>query len=846
MESATLPAQAAYLSPGSCLDCRLGIGEQPVCPRCGVPQCGPEADRLRALLGEAEVARVALRAVRAVPAAVVVPADAAWAGGSAAGAPQPWPAQPPTLPPLPPPRARHWPAFSTAAVLLGLGALCVLVAAAVFVSVSWSDLPLAAKAAILAGVTAGVGVLAATMLRRGLRGSAEALTVVTTVLVGMDALAAIASDLAGLGALSGRAAGWTVAALVVATGLGWAAAATRSLARRLAGVQLVAALGVVAMTFLVYGEAWAPGELVAYGLAAVLVAVASVAARSGLWTFAVAVCGYAALTVVAAFALSLGRVVEAGDLHALWVEGHAAGWVVGLILAGGAAAWPALPPRVRAGAAAVSVSAATLVVLRPLEGSSPNAVLGCLAAASAVLAVSSLLVAAPWRFGAAVAAVPPGIVAGGLMVPAVVSALARTVVPAAEPWSMAPTEVVDPSTHLSAPQAPWMVGLAAFAVLGAAFTLVWRRLPSAGPLALIATTASVLGVLGGDPLPLWAVVSTWAAAAAVIAGVGARTPRATMPPEVCWLLSAGTGLMAMAAALGSEPTTSVAAAVAAVALAAVAWAVRAREVAGVAVAAAALMAGLAVVAGLAWRGWTADAAAYGLVALSTAGLLGAQALGARRSLRLGLELGAAGLGAAAVAAAARFDLAWQLPVVLTLWAASLAAVSIRWADRRRLLIPAGVLFLVATWVRLAAEDVSLVEAYTLPAAIVLVAVGVARMRRVADASSLPALAPGLVLALVPSLVATAADPVSVRAVLLGAAALAVLLAGAWLRWVAPVLVGGAALAALAVVELAPYAAAVPRWVLLGAVGAGLLFLGVTWERRLRDVRAAVTAARSLR
>jgi hypothetical protein len=46
---------------------------------------------------------------------------------------------------------------------------------------------------------------------------------------------------------------------------------------------------------------------------------------------------------------------------------------------------------------------------------------------------------------------------------------------------------------------------------------------------------------------------------------------------------------------------------------------------------------------------------------------------------------------------------------------------------------------------------------------------------------------------------------------------------------------------LAVANLVPYIDAVPRWVLFGAVGAALLFLGITWERRLRDARTLVAA-----
>ena len=38
--------------------------------------------------------------------------------------------------------------------------------------------------------------------------------------------------------------------------------------------------------------------------------------------------------------------------------------------------------------------------------------------------------------------------------------------------------------------------------------------------------------------------------------------------------------------------------------------------------------------------------------------------------------------------------------------------------------------------------------------------------------------------------------------------------------------------------LAPYAAEVPQWALIGSAGTLLTVVGVTWERRLRDLRAA--------
>ncbi|WP_343900202.1 SCO7613 C-terminal domain-containing membrane protein, partial [Nocardioides aquaticus] len=181
----------------------------------------------------------------------------------------------------------------------------------------------------------------------------------------------------------------------------------------------------------------------------------------------------------------------------------------------------------------------------------------------------------------------------------------------------------------------------------------------------------------------------------------------------------------------------------------------------------------------------------------------------------------------------------SLALHLTLAGALLAASAAMHPSRRLLAWPGGLLLAAATWVRLADLGVSAPEAYTLPTALVLVAVGVVRLRRDADAPTRTTLLPGLVLATLPSLlVVLAEDPVSPRAAALGLGCLVLLLAGARLRWSAPVVVGGAAGAVLVAAELVPYAAVVPQWLLLAAAGAVLTAVGVTWEDRSADARRA--------
>jgi hypothetical protein len=90
------------------------------------------------------------------------------------------------------------------------------------------------------------------------------------------------------------------------------------------------------------------------------------------------------------------------------------------------------------------------------------------------------------------------------------------------------------------------------------------------------------------------------------------------------------------------------------------------------------------------------------------------------------------------------------------------------------------------------------------------------------------------------------DPYSLRALLLGVACLALALAGSALRWSAPLVVGAAVGGLLVLRELAPYAAQVPTWVSIGASGALLLAVGITWESRMNDARRASRYVGALR
>jgi hypothetical protein len=146
---------------------------------------------------------------------------------------------------------------------------------------------------------------------------------------------------------------------------------------------------------------------------------------------------------------------------------------------------------------------------------------------------------------------------------------------------------------------------------------------------------------------------------------------------------------------------------------------------------------------------------------------------------------------------------------------------------------------VATWCWLAAAHVTLVEAYTWPAAVVLVAVGgVLRHTRRLEVLAVSWLAygPGLLFALGPSTGLAIASGGAARLSCVTALGLLVIVAGARSRLQAPLLLGVASMLAVAVDVALPVLKGLPTWLLAGIAGAVLLWLGATAERRVAAAR----------
>lgn len=141
-----------------------------------------------------------------------------------------------------------------------------------------------------------------------------------------------------------------------------------------------------------------------------------------------------------------------------------------------------------------------------------------------------------------------------------------------------------------------------------------------------------------------------------------------------------------------------------------------------------------------------------------------------------------------------------------------------------------------TW--LATAEVDVVEAYTLPLAGLLAALGWVQWHRDRALPTTLTIAPALGVALIPSLVTAVHNGDAVRLAAVTGVALVALLGGLARMWRGPVTVGAVVLAVVAVTQGGPLIAYVPGWATMGLAGAILLGAGVAWERAVLAGRRA--------
>lgn len=799
-----------YADPSVCPGCRAPLSANPeACPACGLPLRGQSVAILFRTLQSVDQQVAAIRAsAEAAPAPTAYPAE-----------PLPRPHDPV---PDPSPRRTGVRGSSVPKILLTLGALCLLVAAAVFLAVAWSFLGVGGRTAVLVVLTLLTGGLGTWLGRRGLRIAAESLTLVALGLLTLDVLGAQNAGWLGDLSTSGSVCTLGVVLLLVSLLLVLPAAP----AHALVGPQVVGCLG-LGLAVAVANDLTDHHQVLAAGA---VVAFAGVAAAGRLRTLPVLAWVAGAGAAIWWIILALLGLADAGEhatVRGLWLEGHG----VGMLAASALLLLPIAFARTRpavvqaSGAAAASLLTLTLALPGLDDGGTRLALVSLTAVALWSLVV--LLGPARWalvpRVPLALSAVPLVGVVFGLLLDAGGNVLGDL----GDPFTRGADVALHPGTPLADPAVlvPAVVGLLlAAAVLAPSVRPLW---PAGGAVLAFAGIAT----LGLYPLPLAVVVAALALGGLLL--VGAALRRTDVLGTGAAVAGTVVVLLATATALPSAVLTTATTAVLVLLAAAVTtrgrfpWA----AYVGWPVVPAAL-------AGLLWSAAEVadvDQAFRGAPVLLVVGIL------AILQPRLEAEVAAAlsGLLAGSAAVAAAADESVSLALHLTLAGALVVASSLVNPSRRRLGWAGGLLLAGATWVRLADLGVHAPEAYTLPTAAALLLVGLDRLRRDPGSATLFALGPALTLATVPSLLwVLAGDVVTWRAALLGLGCLVLVLAGTVLRWNAPLVVGATAGGLLVLRELAPYVAATPPWILIGLAGIVLTIVGVTWEKRMLEVRNA--------
>jgi hypothetical protein len=805
-----------YADPTRCPDCRALLPQDPqVCQFCALPLTGETAVSLFRTFQEADRLLGVLRGQRQpvpAPAPAAVPASGSRLEGVA-----PYPARTAPTPVTEGPRLGG---PSVPRILLSLGALCLLVAAVIFLAYAWRWLGVGGRTGVLValtGVSLGTSVA---VLRRGLVTAAESLSVIGLGLVAIDVVGA--RHAGWLGAIGDSELTLVTGAVVATVAVALLAASS---ARPLYAPSVIAPLAVLVAVVGAQSPVESPlpsviGVLVLLGLGRVGTELPSRTLAFAAIAAAVPVCLY-----VGASAVDL-----AGDpvTFAHYIGGGRY-WPVLALTALVAAAGPVTGVRrIDVGCYAVASVVGTFGALLPVLDNDTTPMTAVVTGTAVVWA--ALVVVAPRRLRAG-ALLPLAVTS---LVPAVaacvlVAEAARGVTNVGEPFTQ-PFGVHVAATHPEVSPLVLVPCLVALAVVAcAALSVVepvrastWLWAPGA---------AAVIGTVATLPLydvPMAAVVGILVLAGVSAFGLAERPRGRSADVARC------TGLALLAGptvlALPSDRMTTAVLTVACV----VAGYLMLRADATGAVAAFCFPVAFASLVWSAGHVGGVDAEYRAIPVLLVLGVLAIW----RPQLELETSAALAGTIVSAAAVTTAHDVSVSLAVHLTVAGVLVTITSIVHASRRELAWVGGLLLAAATWVRLYDLGVDVPEAYTLPSALALVVVGVWRLRKDDRSATLAVLAPGLSLATVPSLLAMLDEPYSLRALLLGAACLALVVGGVTLRWGAPVVVGAVVGGLVVLRQLAPYAASVPTWLTIGTSGAVLLAVGITWESRMNDVRRA--------
>ncbi|MFC7817117.1 SCO7613 C-terminal domain-containing membrane protein [Streptomyces sp. NPDC057367] len=749
-------------------------------------------------------------------------------------------------------------------VLLLLGGILLTVAAIAFTLVGWGHLGITGRALVLGAVTLSALAVPVPLLRRGLGSTADAVAALGMALTVLDAYALHEVAFDGSGGL-----GYPAAASAVLAGA-WAAygAGVGLLVPRAAG-DIEAELG--------------RARTGARSALRLPLPLAAVTAQLPLLLWALAVeAGPHALTAVLLVTAAADTAVSLRSAHApvrvVTLVGACGTGAVG-VLSAGWLCWSAPGPGAAARGAALLVLAAAIALTAArfapvpdvavcaalsaglflvagaggvLRASVPGewTVPGCLVLGIALLTAVRVELPRPLRRGMAGAS----LVVQGLSVlwalPLVTGTLLGPAARLERPWSGVPLDsrdavFADAHWPSYATAAPLVLALVAAVLAVAERHAVWR--PAAGAGALVLGWAALFVTPVVLEVPHGAGLMTQGVLVLASLGVAERARRVaggpSAPAVTAVVLALVTSVALALASLATE-TGTIVVLLTLTALFGVASA-RPGLVVFAAPAALGYAAALACAVGASAGRPPEHTALLVLVVPVVAALVAARARGSAATV----PVEAAGAAAVLLSLALAVRELPMLALVLSLCGVVAAGTALR-PERRRAGHVAAALFLSATWVRLAAWDVTTPEAYTLPVTVAALAVGHLTRRRDPSVSSWTAYAAGPAVTLVPSLLAMWGDPHWLRPLLLGTAALATALTGARFRLQAPLVLGGSALALVALHELAPYVTqvvgALPRWAPPALAGLALLALGATYEQRLRDARRLREALGRLR
>jgi len=743
-----------------------------------------------------------------------------------------------------PPERQEWSGARVRALLLWLGAALLAVSAVTFTAVAWARLGELGRALLLLAGTALTGALAIAARRR-LPMTAEAFTGLTIVLGLVDVFAV---RRAGLGPGLILPAYWALGTAAVAA----LAEVLSRVAGRRTGKFAVAALlpmpPLLALFSIDGPPSWAMSVLFAVLAAAVAFGSARWGSRfyregrvalgvhaAGSWIFALLLAGTAArsaTTVVEALgpALAVGALAAAPEIGWRTAADRAVSLIAGIV--------------------AHLVPAAVLLTLIGPALSGDGGI-----GASVALGGLTILVAAVLPVARRV----PALVAGAVFaLPGTLWAFAVCSRPVADPmawlsdpWSGAvsvPARAAIEGPGVASTYLGSWPAVGALVVVAGVAAVLGRRWPSTsshggriaiGVAAVALAVVSASAPVAADASVLITLMATACTFAVLLIGSalgerrGAGWGRALLPGAVVVALPT-LGWAAVSA--GASVVTCAGAAAAATAAALLVRTAQLRP----AYAAFAALLGVGFV-GVAARAAGAPEEARGfavVIAAAAVTLIAVFTLADDPAIRRALEC--AGAAAAFVGLLISSNSASWSAGSLTVLTVAAAAAALR-PYRRAVYGPAaGVLALLAVWTWLVATDVTVVEAFTAPAAALALAAGVTQWRS-APGRSWRALSPALVLAIGPTLALGVGDDDAVRQIVAAVLCLVTVVAGAVLRLQAPLLLGALGLAVLGIDQWGDYLVQLPRWITLGTIGVVLMWIGATFEHRRRDWRRASDA-----